>query len=196
MKLRNKLSYIALGGLLMLIGMLASNVFMPSLFAKPEYIHEIFCDRLTVVDGGNLTLEGGGSIMLRDGGGIFVLGEKELPVPTRRAALGVDEHGNGVVGVFDGILPKVLLTVGEDGSGNVRVWGVDGQQKVLIGAAEHGGLVGVLGKNERSATAMLSVTEHGGRVSVGGKGEGQAVMRINEYGNGAVSTWDKNGYRQ
>ena len=34
MKLRNKLSYIVLGGLLMFIGMLASSVFMPNLFAQ------------------------------------------------------------------------------------------------------------------------------------------------------------------
>ena len=44
---------------------------------------------------------------------------------------------------------------------------------------------------------MLSVNEHGGRVSVRGKGnnETRAVMGFNEYGNGGVSTWDKNGYR-
>ena len=33
-------------------------------------------------------------------------------------------------------------------------------------------------------------------MEVKGKGDGAAVMAINEYGNGAVSTWDKNGYRQ
>ena len=43
---------------------------------------------------------------------------------------------------------------------------------------------------------MLDITEHGGRVHLQGKGEGKVVVAINEYGNGAVSTWDKNGYRQ
>ena len=43
----------------------------------------------------------------------------------------------------------------------------------------------------------LGDTEHGGRVDVYNKqGENRAVMSVNEYGNGAVSTWDKNGYRQ
>ena len=43
----------------------------------------------------------------------------------------------------------------------------------------------------------LGYTEHGGRVDVFNKqGENRAVMSVNEYGNGAISTWDKNGYRQ
>lgn len=29
-----------------------------------------------------------------------------------------------------------------------------------------------------------------------GKGKGMAIIGINEYGNGAVSTFDKNSYRQ
>ena len=44
--------------------------------------------------------------------------------------------------------------------------------------------------------AALSIDELGGRVQVNGKGEGAAAIGINEYGNGAVSTWDKNGYLQ
>ena len=35
--------------------------------------------------------------------------------------------------------------------------------------------------------------EHGGFVGVRGKGEGRASMGINPSGNGAISTWDKNG---
>ena len=43
----------------------------------------------------------------------------------------------------------------------------------------------------------LGYTEYGGRVDVFNKqGENRAVMSVNEHGNGAVSTWDKNGYRQ
>ncbi len=40
----------------------------------------------------------------------------------------------------------------------------------------------------------LGIDEYGGRVRVTGKGT--AIIGINEYGDGAVSTWDKNGYRQ
>ena len=50
MKFRHKLSYTALGGLLMLIGMLASSVFMPNLVVQRDKIGEIECTKLTVVD--------------------------------------------------------------------------------------------------------------------------------------------------
>ena len=49
MKLRYKLSYIALGGLLMLIGILASSVFMPNLFAQRDRFGDIECTKLTIV---------------------------------------------------------------------------------------------------------------------------------------------------
>ena len=43
----------------------------------------------------------------------------------------------------------------------------------------------------------MTNTEHGGRVYVGNnQGENGAAIGVNQYGNGAVSTWDKNGYRQ
>ena len=48
MKLRNNLSYIALDGLLMLIGMLASSVFMPNLFAQGDKFGDIECTSLKV----------------------------------------------------------------------------------------------------------------------------------------------------
>ena len=38
--------------------------------------------------------------------------------------------------------------------------------------------------------------KHGGNVRVFGKGEGEAVMGINQYGNGAFTSYHKNGYRQ
>ena len=41
MKLRNKLSYIALGVLLMLIGILASSVFMPNHFAQETGLRKL-----------------------------------------------------------------------------------------------------------------------------------------------------------
>ena len=46
-------------------------------------------------------------------------------------------------------------------------------------------------------TAQMSIDEYGGHVSVHGRGNSysRAQMGGNEYGNGAVSTWDKNRYR-
>lgn len=55
--------------------------------------------------------------------------------------------------------------------------------------------VAAYGKDGKSAAA-LRIGELGGKVGVTGKGEGKAAMGINVYGNGAVSTYDKNGYLQ
>ena len=54
----------------------------------------------------------------------------------------------------------------------------------------------VLNKQGKPAVALAS-TEYGGRVDVfNNQGKNRATMQVNEYGNGAVSTWDRNGYRQ
>lgn len=53
MKFTHKLSYIALGGLLMLIGMIASSIFMPNLFAQrgnAVNLGDITCTQLRLVD--------------------------------------------------------------------------------------------------------------------------------------------------
>ena len=77
----------------------------------------------------------------------------------------------------------------------MSVYGKDEKSGVLVSTGEHGGAISVHGRDGKSQAA-LSVSEHGGHVQVNGKSEGVAVMSINEYGNGGVSTWDKNGYRQ
>ena len=92
MKLRNKLSYIALGGLLMLIGMLASSVFMPNLFADRDKFGDIECTGLRVVnDRGEMVVE------LRSGfrGGLVQAfsGGAYSPGPNLVAGLGIDVDG-------------------------------------------------------------------------------------------------------
>lgn len=149
----HKLRYMALGGLLMFIGMLMASVLMPSLVAQRDKFGEIECTKLTVVDGGD----------------IFVWGED---------------------------LTSAVILGTRDTGGFIRVYGKDGPGTgVGIYGYEHGGGVNVYGKDRKSGVT-LRVTEHGGHVQVDGKGDGSSVIAINEYGNGAVSTWDKNGYRQ
>ena len=207
MQLRNKLSYIALGGLLMLIGMLASSVFMSSLFAQRDKFEDIECTSLTVVDNGTIQVwNGSGLVYLKDGKLGMVLGVDEHGGFVRvydnngksKAAVSADEHSGRVTVNGNDKSEKVgvALDVTEHG-GRVSAFGKDGRSNVGLSVNEDGGFVGVYSndKNEKSGVA-LGVTEHGGRVNVFGKGKGQAVMGINEYGNGAVSTWDKNGYRQ
>ena len=68
----------------------------------------------------------------------------------------------------------------------------------MVGLGSYGGTpsVNVYGRDKKS-NASMTTTEHGGRVDVFNKqGETRAGMGVNEYGNGAVSTWDRNGYHQ
>ena len=108
--------------------------------------------------------------------------------------LGAGEHGGSVVAFGKDGKPGAALGVAEHG-GVVTAFGKDRKSGAMLRVNEHGGSVATFDKAGK-LRASLSITEHGGRVQVHGKGEGAAVMGINEYGNGAVSTWDKNGYRQ
>ena len=80
--------------------------------------------------------------------------------------------------------------------GLVNVSSNDGKIRALMGAVKHGGEVRVTGKHEKKG-AKMGMDEHGGMVAVSGKAgrDPKAVMGVNEYGDGALSTWDKNGYR-
>ena len=83
------------------------------------------------------------------------------------------------------------LTTDEHG-GYVDAIGKDGKLGASLGVSEHGGRVSTYGKDGKPAVALGNY-EHGGFVKVKGKGEGEALMSINEYGNGVVFTYDKNG---
>ena len=90
----------------------------------------------------------------------------------------------------------IISSVSSNGAitvdGVISVNGENGE--VEMTTDEHGGRVGVVGKNGK---ARIATHEHGGSLHLFGKGDqpARAAIEINEYGNGAVSTWDKNGYR-
>ena len=89
----------------------------------------------------------------------------------------------------------VIITASDHG-GAISIHGNDRLSWASLGIDEHGGVVGVRGKGGKAQASWLSIDENGGRVDLIGKGEGKVAIGINEYGNGVVSTWDKNGYRQ
>lgn len=89
----------------------------------------------------------------------------------------------------------VILGIDEGGAGLVEAFGKDGKSGARLYVHGYGGGVFVWDKGGESA-AWLCTREHGGLVDVRGKGEGRVAMTINEYGNGTVTTWDKNGYKQ
>lgn len=69
----------------------------------------------------------------------------------------------------------------------------------MLGIGKRGAKVSVVGEEgSKSGSVAMSVDSHGGLVSVYGKGSStsRAIMGVDEYGNGVVGTWDKNGYRQ
>ena len=89
-----------------------------------------------------------------------------------------------------GGISMLMARTGNWGRGSLSMGGIS----MLMARTSVAVLCRYHGKDGKPAAA-LGVTEHGGQCAVHGKGEGW-LMSINEYGNGAVSTWDKNGYRQ
>ena len=86
----------------------------------------------------------------------------------------------------------ILMEAGSTRSG-VSVLGMDYNGGVKLSSDRIS--VTVCGDNEKPRVTMQN-SEHGGRLDVYGKTDDvtRVSLGINEYGNGAVSTWDKNGY--
>lgn len=143
------------------------------------------------------------SILLKDldgtiYGGMYILNNRGLLYMDRkgnsgRVSVSVDEHG-GYVQVRDKDNKMAGISSDETG-GLVEVFDKNGERKAHMKADGDGGEVAVYG--ESGAGAIMRVKEHGGAFSMYGKGNDQvrAMLSVNEYGNGALSTWDKNGYR-
>ena len=123
---------------------------------------------------GNLTLGGsvGKGVYItggEDGGSISVMGENV------DIGMEVNSRNGGRIHVSDGDgNPRAAVEVYEDGgAGRIGVYGNDGKE------------------------ASMKIEAHGGRVDVYGKGNdtSRATLAVNEYGNGVINIWDKNGYR-
>lgn len=194
MNLKNKLCYIALGGLLMLIGMMASSVFMPNLVAQRDMFGQIECTSLTVVDGGTIGIydnDGklGVGLGIRERGGTVAVYDKNGKLG---AGLGVRELG-GTIGVYgnDGN-PKVFHAADEHG-GFVSVIGNDGSE-VALDFDEVGSFVNVIGNDGKSGVA-LGVNERGGEVAVvGGKdGQEKVVLTVRHGDSGHITVLGKAG---
>ena len=191
----HKLRYMALGGLLMFIGMLTASVLMPSLVAQRDKFGEIECTGLRVVDS--------------EGDAVIVFSTNQMDVVRMLVSANTGQNGNkpevwiisgdnqaGVHVFGDNGKGQARLYAGEDG-GQVDIWGSDRKLKATVNGDndEQGGQVAVFG-NDHASEAVLKIDHHGGVLRTYGRTQGSAAMGINQYGNGAVTTWDKNGYRQ
>lgn len=168
MNTKQKLSYMVIGGMIGVAGMVIGMSAMP-LSAQRDKFDTIQCKRLEVVDA-----EGTTRVVIADT--IFAAGLIQF-VKKRGVAIGVDGiscHGsNG--------LTLAGLYIGEDG-GRVYAIGKDGKSMSVLGVDEHGGLVDAMGKDGISGVA-LGIDEAGGIVVAYGKdGKSQAGLAINEHG--------------
>jgi len=145
------------GGMIAIVGMLFGiGLLSPQVTAQYDKFDTIQCRGLEVVDAdGKVGVEIGTS---SEAGGYVITNGSEGGVTVALGGTKGTDYGR--VYIYDNRFGLVA-------------W---------LGANEHGGFVRVNGKDGKSA--QLIVAEHGGRVVVHGKVEGQAIMGINEYGNG------------
>ena len=115
-----------------------------------------------------------------------------------RTKLTADKLGGGLAVFGNNDRPGILVSSVEGGGGGaVSIHGNEGEVAAILGTSENGGLLSVYRK-EGGVAAFLRADRDGGLVCTYGTGDskGSACIGVNEYGNGTVSTWDKNGYRQ
>ena len=187
-----KLTYTALGGLLMLVGMLFSSI--SPLTAQKDVFGDITCTSLAVVDkdgksrvrlfinedGGKVDVSGkdGGEVKLgisEDGGAVTVSGSGK---DGGFGSLFINENGGFVTVIGKDWKGSGFFGTNEDG-GFVDVFG-NYRDKVKLGISEDGGFVTVFGKG---GSGILHTDKHGGEVMVHGKDNNSIVtLRIKEDG--------------
>ena len=164
----------------------------------------IRCKRILLGDGAHTQIFAGSITVFGKDGGLVAIGSNAYGGQVRAWSKGMkgsaelaNNAQGGMITAFSTVEDSGYVKLANDEhGGRVHIYGKDaGGYGVDLGIAEHGGEVRVWGKGKHTGSAELSMTEHGGRVQVWGKGSSTAVMGINEYGNRAVSTWDKHGYR-
>ena len=141
---------------------------------------------------------------LVENGGRVVVEDKDYQ---NRAMMLVDDAG-GHVRVRGKDEKRGASMIVAEADGRVDVY-AEGGKEASMKIKEHGGRVDVYGKGSNTTRGSIAVWEkdgeprtlvgsdkRGGKVIVLGKeGKAKTVVGVNEYGNGSVSTWDKNGNR-
>ena len=167
--------YVILSGIIGgIIGSVLTALLVSPVTAHRDNFGEIECTRLAVVDA-----EGKERILLSTNH-IEQISSHKLTAQGK--SLRVDDTKVHVLGYELG--------------GRVQIYDEVGATMVVLARDERGGFINVSGKDSLSGVSLRNL-EHGGRVSTSSSlGKAWAVMGINEYGNGAVSTYDKNGHPQ
>ena len=171
---KQKIGYTILGAGIMLIGILIDNLTSPPVTAQND--GEITCQRLTFVDEKGTPLYW---IETSDNNGLSIFAESLNWVtgkPESREILKIESHHFDNRWTFRN--PNGMEAVS------------------LYSSRTFGGLVRTLDKEGKKAVS-ISVSERGGYINVfNDQDKCIAEMSVDQYGNGVVNTWDKNGYRQ
>ena len=215
---KQKAGLMALGSVFTIIGML------PSVTAQRNKFQEIECTKLTLIDpltgkttaeletdehGGLLYLYGandnGGSAKLavgENGGTLIMFSNEKVGDAHVSAMLRTSEDGTGSFSVHHKNGGKVIMHATGLG-GFVSVYGRNHSESLSrIGVTDDGksGMMSVYryDRGKQMGAAQLNADQYGGLLSIYGKRDNKSRVTVgmNEYGNGAISTWDKNGYRQ
>ena len=217
-----KLVYIGFGSIVgclcTIIGMLASPA-----TAQRDKFQEIECTKLTLIDplsgeiaaelsndvsGGLLYLHGvkenkaGAKLYVdRHGGNLIMFSNEKGGDVHRSASIRTTEDGAGAVKINHRNGGGVFIATTDIG-GALSINGPNHNKSLsFIGVTDNGesGLIKAkrieIGKEVGSAE--LKADKNGGRLDVFGRVDNKrrAAVSISENGNGAVSAWDKNGYR-
>ena len=221
---KQKAGLMALGSVFTIIGILFAIGMLPSVTAQRDKFQEIECTKLTLIDpltgrttaelrtdvhGGLLSLYGakenrGAAKLVVDkhGGGLIMFSNENKGSTHISAALLTSEDGTGSFGVHHKNGGKTFISATDLG-GFVSVYGANHNESLArIGVPVDGesGLINVnrYDRGKRIGADQLKTDQYGGDLSIYGKvdGKSRVAVGINEYGHGAVSTWDRNGYLQ
>ena len=112
----------------------------------------------------------------------------DIECKSLKIGLGEDRYIH-ITGSFIWMWEKSPQKFGMISPGYASVGDVNGKTTIYSDAV-------VLDDAERYERVKIGIDKHGGYVTTKGRSKGYAIMGINEKGNGAMSTYDKNGYRQ
>ncbi len=132
MKCREKLGYIALGGILMLVGMMTAN--LTPLTAQKDTFGKITCTGLNVVNPDGTTAV---ELSIAKHGGTVAVRGKDGKIA---AAMTIEEYGGTVVVSGKDRKSTAGMNINEDG-GNVAVSGKQGKSTAGMGITFGGGAV-------------------------------------------------------
>lgn len=166
MNTKQKLTYIVLGGVLVVAGMIISP-----LNAQKDNFGKIECAKLTIVDEA-----GRRKVMLgeADGGFVSVKAKDGMPAVN---LLSLKEHGGGKIVTLPYESTDVGTAMGTDENGGyVKIYNIH--------------------HRDLKAEGELFINEYGCILSLRGIGDskGQAIISIKKKRNGTVATYDKYGY--